>query len=630
MPQSPQLTAPFLSSKLWESPRSLAALALLAVGVLFAMFFAGTSVNLYLLTIGLAFVLTAVVVTGPRMLALHDGSVGTFVCVACLVLFPLNYAFSLSPDSSFVPLWVLALIPITFLVVRELDAQTRRLAAFVPLVLIVGFACVSIFRFAFPGDLKYEPIFDPNNAVSLLYVAWIPLVHGYVTNQTRIHAALFYGLTGVLILAIAINGSRVGLTIVVVALLVWAVLAAFKRCRLGPVLVQGALLAFCVVGVELLLPTHTTGAEGAGIGTGAQVRLLMIDSALQMLRYQPLTGIGVFVFPLLYPAHRHLGEQETLGFFAHNDYVQLLVEGGPLFVALLGVWLVGTVLRFFRSAATPGLPRMGWVMALGALLAHAAVNFVLLTTVLGIILGGLSAMVWPRANEAQTVPVGAKTGFAAAVVFLICGWGYLVLDTAIYGVFQGQYVPFAASVRQDPARQLDFAESARSLNTRRGIPVLAEAMLRGRDESIPLMDRVALFHKAIDTDPFNPNPYVSAARFMAFSGVEAHDGHTPETLLLRAVAINPIDVAAIDTLIRYYGERNLHGKNYGMLRSKVYPWLELLARHDEENARRYLSILEELSTLVGDAEFRDRLVADRARIDAVVTHNERLQRPGRV
>jgi O-antigen ligase len=95
------------------------------------------------------------------------------------------------------------------------------------------------------------------------------------------------------------------------------------------------------------------------------VRADLTRSAISMIHQRPLTGYGLGSFPIVYPAFARFDN----GYFvnhAHNDYLEALVDGGPMFLVALVSFLV-----ISGSAAI----RVTWAVGLLVLPFHAAVDF---------------------------------------------------------------------------------------------------------------------------------------------------------------------------------------------------------------------------------------------------------------
>jgi len=124
-------------------------------------------------------------------------------------------------------------------------------------------------------------------------------------------------------------------------------------------------------GALSLLPSHKAAT--------AEERFVYWNSTLEMIRDAWPLGTGLDTYHLDYPAHRHVSLAGTDQWFAHNDYLQLLAETGPLaLLALLWLlwrtgWMTHTVLRV-ADADSAALAAGAWTGAAAALL-HGLVDF---------------------------------------------------------------------------------------------------------------------------------------------------------------------------------------------------------------------------------------------------------------
>jgi tetratricopeptide (TPR) repeat protein len=77
-------------------------------------------------------------------------------------------------------------------------------------------------------------------------------------------------------------------------------------------------------------------------------RFLIWQGCLQMIRDYPLWGTGLGTYWLLWPPY-HSPLDASGGYFAHNDYLQLWIEGGlPVMILLMGLMSVIAV-SFYRT-----------------------------------------------------------------------------------------------------------------------------------------------------------------------------------------------------------------------------------------------------------------------------------------
>ncbi len=115
---------------------------------------------------------------------------------------------------------------------------------------------------------------------------------------------------------------------------------------------------------------------------------------------------------------------------------------------------------------------------------------------------------------------------------------------------------------------------------------------------------------------------------------------TPERLLLKAVAIDPLYVPGLDALMDKLTSEGRHAEAYGLLRQRVYPWIRFLARQDSAAADRYLQFLlavarargeagfaRELESILPEVQATRELVKDRWWFSAVSAGDGRLADP---
>jgi O-antigen ligase len=141
---------------------------------------------------------------------------------------------------------------------------------------------------------------------------------------------------------------------------------------------------------------------------------------LTMFGANPILGVGLGAFETVYPIYGH-GDGSFLIQFAHNDYLQVLSDGG-LVGGAIALWFIVVIARAMTQvtkAADPFLRALGLGSAAGifALLVHSLFDFnlqipsnALLFLVLSVIVSRVSAEV--KLNEADGGK-HARTGKAA-------------------------------------------------------------------------------------------------------------------------------------------------------------------------------------------------------------------------
>ena len=629
--------------------RLVGAASLLALAFVVSLAFQGTAANLVYVALVAAALLAALVCVGSNAIAVRSNANrwGFALALAMLGYLAIAYRLSISPDNSFAPSWVLAAGPLSFiagLVVVQNPAALRTLTIAISSV-VIALAAISCIRFIVFGERAQQPLVDPNNYATLMYLAWIALAHRYLAQgwraepTARFQHALVLVSSFLLVLAIIATRSRTALVIVAGAIVVWMLIAMFRRAAWGRLLAQLGTVSLAVlvaIGVNMLTDAQ---AKGLALGGGLAVRSELIHSALAMFVQHPM-GIGVFCFSLLYPSHRSLLEQDTAGLFVHNDYVQFLTEGGvPLLILLL--LFVGSVLVRARKLIRlqPHDVRfadLGIAFALAAACAHALVNFVFYSLPLGLLIGLLSARLFaqpPEPPKASVAPIHVPRGaIIAGVAVGWVMWLYLALDVATAGVFQGQpSLGLVAPIRGNEQRMLEYARVAQRLNGNRGIPVLGEAILqyraaRAEPDSHYLREQCyRAFHRALVVDPWNTLTYLRFAQFLdEFPPVGGRaPGESSEQLLLSAVGLDPLFVPGIDYLLQHYAAKSQEAKGYALLRNVVYPWIARLRRNDPKASDRYFDRLEADATAIGDSAFVAQLKQRRSEVANLAPKPER-------
>ena len=212
-------------------------------------------------------------------------------------------------------------------------------------------------------------------------------------GDPRVGLILALGAAAVLILAVISTGSRMGLVL----------------CLMGSL---GALFAYKAAGRRLL-----PAARGLRVGLGAGILAALAGVALAAVRSGAIERLAhtnrvsetrvAMVDPLVATARAFLPFGAGFGSFdsvfrrfephallstiymnqAHNEPMQLVIEGGLPALALLGgfaIWWLWTALRMFGRSASPAGRAMGvaWLTATAILLASSLVDYPLRTPLL--------------------------------------------------------------------------------------------------------------------------------------------------------------------------------------------------------------------------------------------------------
>jgi hypothetical protein len=299
--------------------------------------------------------------------------------------------------------WYVALL-LAFLVVRQGAADREimhryRGALFLLFALLALFALVQ--RATWNGHLYWIGPKVENSSVLGPYVNFdhfaavmevaAPWLAAYAWSRTRGRGGevlrdprgLFPWGAAVLCLVAGLGaGSKMATVLLVVSLSAVAVMGVHgvrRRVAVGAGLVLLWSSAAALALGTSLSARFVSFFEASRGGLAENLRWVAWRAAGPMVLDFPLTGIGFGAFAQLFPRYLPTGETGQWGYL-HNDYMQLVVEGG-LVAGALTAWLawgfatraVRHVLASTRPASS--LARFGLLLGIGSLAVHAIVDF---------------------------------------------------------------------------------------------------------------------------------------------------------------------------------------------------------------------------------------------------------------
>jgi len=109
-------------------------------------------------------------------------------------------------------------------------------------------------------------------------------------------------------------------------------------------------------------------------------RLLMWQSAWEIVKTAPVIGVGIGTYYIVEPTVRHI-DTNTAGFFAHNDYLQFWLETGFIGLSLMLLIMVALSMLFLRLLREKNLmlndrlEMTGLMAGLFAVAIHSFVDF---------------------------------------------------------------------------------------------------------------------------------------------------------------------------------------------------------------------------------------------------------------
>jgi O-antigen ligase len=175
-----------------------------------------------------------------------------------------------------------------------------------------------------------------------LFRTWISSDHLY-------KQALLLFLVGIMLLALILSKSRMGIISAMLSLAFFFVTYyGLKRDKIK----IGWMLVF-VVAVALLyglwIGLYPVFERFLQIEGDAPGRILVWKDSLNAIKDFPLLGTGFGTFSYVYPLYKNSMEQAFVYSYAHNDYLQLMVETGLIGFALLITALLLLIFNSLRS-----------------------------------------------------------------------------------------------------------------------------------------------------------------------------------------------------------------------------------------------------------------------------------------
>lgn len=519
-----------------------------------------------LLSLGAAVAALGIVLADP---AHRNASVSVGVVAALVLVFAvwcgLTFFWSVAPFVSVVAWGTLCLLPLWFVIFALMPVTPVQVMLVLRLVTAAG-AALALWAlaqyFVFTGFLDAHgaiayPFADPNNYAALLNIG-VFVALGLLFQADRRGEKCLCALAAFLMLAaMMMIGSRMGIIVLC------AVLAVFVFLARGSGRVSFKLvLALVAVGVLALAATALFNDERITSirrlsyflidgDNSASARLMIWSSTVALIQQFPWTGAGLGSFFLLYPGVRAPAEVYSSGLMAHADPLQFWAEAGLPAVLLLYAILIAVAVRFaaFLKANKPGdtarLLPLALFCALLTLALHMHVSFHLFVAALlamaGVLLGVLvrllpsgRALVSFRAGAPVMACLMALCGFV--VVFQSCLFSEMYAHQAVKALEAGDMPAFGDKVNQ--ANRAGFGMNPRPY-------VLAATVPLGLLQTSPhlsVAQKQALFtqtdnllDRGLAVSPVNAGAYFSKALLYGAMG----RGAEAMVFLEKTLALDP-------------------------------------------------------------------------------------------
>ena len=284
--------------------------------------------------------------------------------------------------------WWLSALPLAFWLYLLLPRERHWPRYAIPILLSgLGLAFTGAYQLLIAGKTPDSLFLDVNTHAALLNLIALPAC-GYLLvllsgSRAGIRSAMLMGLSFfILTYGILLTRSRGGtLSFLVCTGILLAM--ALRHVPRRIVVIPAGLIALAY----LLADLSWAGGLTERAGTLSDIReagagrfVIWSQSWLMLFEHSPFRGIGLGIYSILWPPYR-VPQDDSAGFFVHNDYLQIWIEAGLpgllLFLALLGGALWTTV-RILGNAHLPRAVRLetaGLGMGLAAIALHSLVQY---------------------------------------------------------------------------------------------------------------------------------------------------------------------------------------------------------------------------------------------------------------
>ncbi len=303
--------------------------------------------------------------------------------------------WSISPSRSLeASLFTLSILGISLFVARMNTLQHKRLIKFI----FLGFAInllIGVIQLSYGSKVKisgvlpfdiWSGVFANENHFSSLVYMVIPLVAWRVLVETWRPLAYFL-IVGLIVLFQFSIGSRAGMAIAVSLALFSYIWILLDQISIGKKFV-----GLTVIILLIIVGTNFLDTQSILEGDYRQVIFATTWIAIQQ-HINTGTGLGSFI--LVYPMFEATNDvRYVYANQAHNDYLQLLLELGLIFIPVALLYLILIIRNMFRNQFTQYI-----CISLFAVLLHSIIDYPLRTMAIAVVFGTLSAILLSERGE---------------------------------------------------------------------------------------------------------------------------------------------------------------------------------------------------------------------------------------
>jgi len=233
------------------------------------------------------------------------------------------------------------------------------------------------------GMLPRAHFSDPNLFAGLLLstiAVSVGILYDRLENKKHTWREGLVGCALVLALAVAIATRSRGAWVSSIVATVIVLSLTRKQLNLSVKQISGIIgliVALSIGGSFLKMQGDL--AEHNGLGASIKSRLAMWQSTVDMIKDNPIEGVGLGLWHIAYPRYRQKEDTASAGYHAHNDYLEAWavsgLAGGFSLLALPVLWLIGIWRSRAAKLTQPGL-FVGVSVGAGLLCIQATITFI--------------------------------------------------------------------------------------------------------------------------------------------------------------------------------------------------------------------------------------------------------------
>ena len=508
--------------------------------------------------------------------------------------------FSTWYDLSRLTAWGLALTPLFFYLgsIFDLSSQLKKICIYSYLLIGLVLFVWADLHFIVTQERPSGPLIDTNVFAGLLLFFLLPVcvylltARKDLTKKNNFNDYLYiYLIFGFLAFFSTLSRSAFLAFLIVSMLLLARILYEYKLLVLKKCLVIISIVGFSYLAVNYhYSDDNKPGFTNLSQDRSTQVRFEIWKTSLEIIKKKPIVGQGFGQFKAVYKRFRTPADDISSGDYAHNDYIQFLLEGGVIqlfFFTILSFYIIYLYAKLFltKKKATENeknknLLLLAFLSTVCVFFIQANANFIFYllpnSILIGLLLGYVTSNM-PLDNFKFNLT--KKVAFLIALIALF-SVGTLFVDTYI----QQNYLQVKSELNEGDLNE-QFKKSELLMRLRPRSLALARYQFVSYVQNFENNNNIQLVDQSYSKlNKVNPNDAFSLHYLGRFAEKypdnyqklqEITDNSklylSYENLYLKSIDRDPSLIISYYRLHKIYHESNHQEKAYRLFREKLYP-----------------------------------------------------------